>query len=130
MSGIELDVRESGALFDGAAAAAFAAYADHVQQHVAEECVSHVRAHLAGVIKVNEGIYESWVHAEHVQDHWEVTDRWIVYGPWLEGDGSRDATTRFHGYHSFRIVSQEFSDHIAEEIALADLPPYLAEANA
>jgi hypothetical protein len=29
-----------------------------------------------------------------------------VYGPWLEGVGSRNNTTRFKGYHAFRNAAQ------------------------
>jgi hypothetical protein len=37
-----------------------------------------------------------------------VTDTPVVYGPWLEGVGSRNApTTRFPGYHTFQLVSQK-----------------------
>lgn len=35
-------------------------------------------------------------------DHHVVTDSGIVYGAWLEGVGSRNATTRFKGYAIFR----------------------------
>jgi len=31
----------------------------------------------------------------------------VVYGPWLEGDSARNATSRFKGYQSFRKVGQE-----------------------
>ena len=31
-----------------------------------------------------------------------ITDGGVVYGPWLEGVSSRNATTRFKGYASFR----------------------------
>ena len=36
-----------------------------------------------------------------------IDDSNSVYGPWLEGVGSRNATTRFKGYHSFRRVANE-----------------------
>ena len=39
---------------------------------------------------------------------WEVHDSGIVYGPWLEGVGSRNyPVTRFRGYSTFRKVAQE-----------------------
>lgn len=31
-----------------------------------------------------------------------VHDRGVIYGPWLEGVGSRNKTTRFKGYFSLR----------------------------
>jgi hypothetical protein len=39
---------------------------------------------------------------------YEVHDSGIVYGPWLEGVGSRNApVTRFAGYSMFRKVAQQ-----------------------
>ncbi|MGV9803926.1 hypothetical protein ACWDTP_38425, partial [Mycobacterium sp. NPDC003449] len=36
---------------------------------------------------------------------YEVNDGGVVYGPWLEGTGSRNApVTRFRGYATFRRV--------------------------
>lgn len=35
-----------------------------------------------------------------------ITDSGVVYGPWLEGIGSRNATTRFKGYAMFRRTSE------------------------
>ena len=39
--------------------------------------------------------------------HGEIHDSKVVYGPWLEGTGSRNATTRFKGYAAFRRARQE-----------------------
>ena len=42
----------------------------------------------------------------------------VEYGPWLEGTSSRNQTTRFPGYHSFRTVGQELekkSDDVLEK---------------
>jgi hypothetical protein len=37
-----------------------------------------------------------------------------VYGPWLEGIGSRNApVTRFRGYHAFRKASEALQRRIA-----------------
>lgn len=35
-----------------------------------------------------------------------IHDRGIAYGPWLEGVGRRNQTTRFKGYHMFRRTWQ------------------------
>jgi len=35
-----------------------------------------------------------------------ISDGGVIYGPWLEGTGSRNKTTRFKGYASFRRVGQ------------------------
>lgn len=42
------------------------------------------------------------VRTRAMSDHHVVTDSGIVYGPWLEGVGSRNQTTRFKGYAIFR----------------------------
>lgn len=34
-----------------------------------------------------------------------VDDNGVIYGPWLEGVGSRNRTTRFKGYFTFRKVT-------------------------
>ncbi len=36
-----------------------------------------------------------------------VHDNNVVYGPWLEGVSSRNASTRFKGYHMFRNAQQK-----------------------
>jgi hypothetical protein len=42
-----------------------------------------------------------------------VHDDGVIYGPWLEGTGSRNApVTRFPGYGSFRRASQQLDREI------------------
>jgi hypothetical protein len=55
--------------------------------------------------KVSQGNYRKNLHAQ-VDGVLGVviSDRGVVYGPWLEGTGSRNQTTRFKGYASFRRV--------------------------
>jgi hypothetical protein len=36
----------------------------------------------------------------------ELSDGGVIYGPWLEGVGSRNRSTRFKGYFSFRAAKQ------------------------
>jgi len=46
----------------------------------------------------------------------EVSDGGVIYGPWLEGTGSRNQTTRFKGYGMFRKTRQ-WADDQSSEIA-------------
>lgn len=39
-----------------------------------------------------------------------VTDSGVIYGPWLEGTGSRNQSTRFKGYSSFRKATKQLND--------------------
>lgn len=36
-----------------------------------------------------------------------VDDSNVIYGPWLEGTGSRNKTTRFKGYFTFRRIKTQ-----------------------
>jgi len=58
-----------------------------------------------------------------------VTTDLASYGPWLEGTGSRNYTTRFKGYHSFRLAAQALRFQ-ATGIAERVLTEYIPEMNA
>lgn len=53
-----------------------------------------------------------------------VTSDLATYGPWLEGTGSRNLTTRFKGYHGFRQAGQELALK-AEALADEAMRPYV-----
>jgi hypothetical protein len=62
------------------------------------------------------GHYRRSVHGELVKSlHGVVNDSNVVYGPWLEGVGSRNQTTRFKGYAMFRNATQHLQ-RIAHDI--------------
>jgi hypothetical protein len=120
------DVTLSGPLFDGHAEAAMDNYVVHAQGDVAQTGINRVRAKLPTVLKRDTGRYESMPHTEKQQDDLILTDTPIVYGPWLEGTGSRNSKTRFKGYRTFRFVSETLNAD-AGDIAQRDLEPYLKE---
>jgi hypothetical protein len=57
-----------------------------------------------------------------------VTTELATYGPWLEGTGSRNETTRFKGYHGYRKAAQEL-DRVAGDLADVAIRPYVEEMN-
>jgi hypothetical protein len=57
-----------------------------------------------------------------------VTTSNATYGPWLEGVGSRNATTRFKGYWGFRQAASEL-DGQAQSVAEEALMPYIEKLN-
>jgi hypothetical protein len=59
-----------------------------------------------------------------------VDDGGIVYGPWLEGVGSRNATTRFKGYRMWRRTAQQMQRGGAEKIAQPIVDRAVRELNA
>ncbi len=119
----------SGPLFDGLAEEAMNAYTEHLKGHLAQAVTDRIHARLGEVIKHPTGRYESQIHTEHQADDLVVTDQPIVYGPWLEGVGSRNSpVTRFPGYHTFRTVTRQIQPEI-RDIAERDIERYVAEAN-
>ncbi len=114
----------SGPVFDGRAAAAMHAYASALEQPVADVGVNMVRANLGGVLRHPTGRYQGNIQTDR-SSHTRVTDGNIIYGNWLEGAGSRNRTTRFKGYFTFRRTTAQLQA-VAAPIAETALPPYLA----
>ena len=58
-----------------------------------------------------------------------ITDGRVVYGPWLEGVGSRNQSTRFKGYATFRRTEQWLQTK-AEKIFKAHIQRFVTRMNA
>lgn len=60
---------------------------------------------LDSVLQHPTGYYVSQIVDKTIDPYLHsVNDSRVIYGPWLEGVSSRNQTTRFKGYHTFRIV--------------------------
>jgi hypothetical protein len=114
-------VHESGPIFDGRARRYVDLWADDVEEEVAHEANQRLHSELHAVLRHPTGYYESHVRAERIGPDWRVTDGGVVYGPWLEGTGSRNKTTRFKGYFHWRRVKSSI-DRDAPDIARRMLP--------
>lgn len=102
---IQTRIRTSGALFDMRSDRMFDEYAEDLEEDGAEWALSHIRGTFHASFKMPTGYYESNVEIHQTATGTEVWDGGYagpVYGPWLEGVGSRNVTTRFKGYHAFR----------------------------
>lgn len=97
-----------GPVFDGRAPMLMRRYIREMEQEVAEYAHGLVHFHLAASLRNPTGYYQSHVQIRWRRGHPEVSDGGrIVYGPWLEGVGSRNfPETRFRGYATFRRVGQ------------------------
>lgn len=107
-SPLEFEVKYSGPFFlPGAAGKAQEA----VQKTVADLTIEgerQVKLQLTPGHGVESGHYSRSVHGEMTASmHGIITDSNVVYGPWLEGVGSRNRTTRFKGYAMFRKAYQQ-----------------------
>ena len=121
---IEATVR--GPVFDGRADAEADAFMVAAVREVAREGERLVGLELIRVLRNPSGYYESHIRTDEIgYARRRVNDDNVIYGPWLEGTGSRNKTTRFRGYSTFRRMGQQL-DREAAGIAETILPPYLA----
>lgn len=140
-----MTVKLSGPLFDGRAQSAAARGCEAARAKVAEmgeilagsALMANIRREGTGravrsVTTTDDSrLYQTGRYSMPVvvgADETVVTTDLATYGPWLEGTGSRNETTRFKGYHSFRLACQEL-DGIAEGLADAAFQPYVREMN-
>lgn len=105
--------RATGPVFDGRAKAIVDDLLDTMSDRVAQQGYDDVKTTLHGVLKHPTGNYESHVAVERQQNDRVVNDSGIIYGPWLEGVGSRNQTTRFKGYFTFRKVGNALQAKVA-----------------
>jgi len=95
---MSVTVRTSGPVFNGEAQAAAHEFAVESGHEVASKGVQMVQRNLHGVLRHPTGRYE---HSITAPGSIIYGDR-VIYGAWLEGVGSRNRTTRFKGYFTFR----------------------------
>lgn len=139
----------SGPLFDGQAEAALRRGIDEIRRRLAAEGEKLAAAAFAESIRNDHGKFTSHftstsrsrtyttqsgtrsysmaVVADRASETVVVNDL-VTYGAWLEGVGSRNASTRFKGYHGFRRAAQQL-DRSAYAIADEVLTPYTREMN-
>lgn len=123
----DIDVTFEGPLFDGRAERAMGTYCDDARDTIAEFAEEHALNLMGMAFKHPTGYYESRVMTELVTaDTARVHDQDVVYGPWLEGVGSRNyPVTRFKGYKHWRrtkdVVKQR-GPQIAEQVLQRHLP--------
>lgn len=99
-----------------------------MEQRVGDAGALRVRDHLGQVLRHPTGYYASHIMTSTRSDGLDVTDSRVIYGPWLEGVGSRNKTTRFKGYFTFRIVAQQL-DRDAMSLIHEDISRMVRELN-
>jgi hypothetical protein len=86
------------------------AFVQKIERKVAQEAEDRVGRYMRKFFRTNTPYYWLHVQAKPRADYHVVTDGGIVYGPWLNGTGSRNKTTRFKGYKHFRLTVQELNN--------------------
>lgn len=110
MAGLGLNVRLSGPLLEGRAPAIVDRMLASAVAEVADYTKYEVLTQLGEVLVNPTGYYESQIADTPVSPFLHrVHDNGVIYGPWLEGISSRNQTTRFKGYHTFRIVKNRMA---------------------
>jgi hypothetical protein len=105
---VGVDVDPRGPLFDGRAEQAVADAANDAEKAVATLGASMVRSRMAQVFRNETPFYRFANVAKQHPPGWIIWDQdKTVYGFWLEGVGSRNRTTRFKGYRTYRIITQQ-----------------------
>ena len=122
---LRITVDISGPVFDGRAEQAARDFLDQALMDVGQQGMADVHLLLDQSIRDPTPYYETQITVERAGSDVVVHDRGVVYGPWLEGVGSRNyPVTSFAGYHSFRRAFQQL-DRKAQQIAEHALPPFL-----
>jgi hypothetical protein len=106
-----------GPLFDARGPRVFNEFADELEEEAAEWALDHIKDTYHTHFKHPTGYYESNVRIRNSAGGTEVWDGGHggpVYGPWLEGVGSRNATTRFKGYRAFRKAAAALERRIED----------------
>lgn len=99
----------SGPLFDGGFELIMRDYTSQAEIDIANQGERILRTNLHTTLKHPTGKYESHIES----DGNVISDDRSVYGPWLEGTGSRNKTTKFKGYANFRRTAQELQTRAA-----------------
>ncbi len=117
---VSYDVELNGPMFNGRAIKAVMSFCGQSQEDAAKAGVDMIQRELDRVLKHPTGVYRSHIHHEPRGSFYAITDGRIVYGPWLEGVGSRNApVTRFRGYRTFQRMTPRIkrrADLVAETL--------------
>lgn len=103
-------------MFNGEAARVLDRMTEEIATEIANQGEQDVHQRLGQVLRHPTGRYQSRIRVQGHGTQATVDDQRGIYGPWLEGTGSRNSTTRFKGYATFRLVKQQLNNK-AESIA-------------
>lgn len=111
---LRTDMQFDGPVFDLRARRVFSQYRGELEEEAAEWALDHIKGTYHTHFQHPTGYYESNVRIRNGSEVWDGGLAGPVYGPWLEGVGSRNNTTRFKGYHAFRKAASALDRRIEE----------------
>lgn len=125
-STVRITVHVRGPLSDGRARRAAADFTEELRHEVALTGGIMWVEGLMAVIKQPTPYYWTQVQVDDLGSYDLIHDGDVVYGPWLEGTGSRNfPVTRFRGYHQAKRTARVLARRVPA-IARRVLKPFLA----
>jgi hypothetical protein len=117
---MSIEIHYDGPWFDGRAERAIERACDDARDDVAAYAEERVLMGTSAHFKTRTPYYETRITTDRISDEVSlVNDQGVVYGPWLEGVGSRNRNRPgFPGYGHWRAAKQ----------AVAARGPQIAEA--
>lgn len=110
-----MEINVSGPVFDGRAERACSELAADAVEVVAEAAEEQAVALMQAYFRDPTPYYWLQVTTAHPAYLTDVVhDQGVIYGPWLEGVGERNKTSRFKGYHHWRQTRQEIAARVPE----------------
>lgn len=129
MLNLQVGISRSGPLFDGRVGKALDAAADDIEQRTAYFGAALIRSRMDMTFRRQTPYYRLQNQARRDGAHWKISDNGVIYGPWLEGIGSRNKTTRFKGYSNYRRSVQQIQLRM-NEIAQGSIGTHLSQVGA
>lgn len=126
---LTVSVSRHGPVFDGRADKAVDDAARDIESRTAYFGAALIRSRMDRTFRHQTPYYRLQNQARREGAHWKISDNGVIYGPWLEGVGSRNRTTRFKGYSNYRRSLQEIQRHM-DEIAGGIVGQHLHEVGA
>ena len=126
---LNVSVSRHGPVFDGRAEKALDDAADDIEVRTAYFGASLIRSRMDQTFRHQTPYYRLQNQARRDGAHWKVSDNGVIYGPWLEGVGSRNRTTRFKGYANYRRSLAAIQRHM-DEIAYGCVGRHLSQVGA
>jgi hypothetical protein len=105
----DVDVTYRGPVFDGRAQAMTDRAVREMEHHLGSVGADYVRGELERVLRKETPEYRLRITSTEYPSRSVINDDGSVKGPWLEGTSSRNRTTRFKGYSTFRRMTQKLN---------------------
>lgn len=123
-------IRFAGPVFDGRALATCEVMCEAFEREIGRQGVQMIQQALDGVLQHPSGFYRSQIRVDTSERDTVINDNDVVYGPWLEGVGSRNyPITKFEGYHTFEKTYPKLEKKAAAIVAELLRGKYIEEMN-